>query len=283
MKIISVITNNPFFIELQEQSFRKYVHVPYEYIVFNDGKDFKDSTNNGLPIKTIIRETCRARNICCIELDNDHHQTYTSPSDRHVDSLKHMLEYMKTHEDEYLMIDGDMFLIHDLPIDTYRKYHCACVMQYRQINYIWPNLFYMDMRKIQNKEILSFGFHQEGDTGSASSIWLNTYTEDVFPPSGESIRYTDRSYTSDHFYFIKHLWSCSWNHTEIPECLSQNISLREILDQDIRNKEDGSYFAEIYDNCFFHYRAGTWFMLENPELQSEQIHSLAKILDLNSV
>lgn len=45
MKVISIITNNPIFIELQYKSLKKYLHTDYEYIVFNDGKDWPDSTN----------------------------------------------------------------------------------------------------------------------------------------------------------------------------------------------------------------------------------------------
>lgn len=47
MKIISVVVNNPIFIELQYNSIRKYVKStePIEYIIFNDAKNWPDSTN----------------------------------------------------------------------------------------------------------------------------------------------------------------------------------------------------------------------------------------------
>ena len=51
MKVISIITNNPIFIELQYKSLKKYLHTDYEYIVFNDGKSWTDSTNFGNPIE----------------------------------------------------------------------------------------------------------------------------------------------------------------------------------------------------------------------------------------
>ena len=53
MKVISIITNNPIFVELQYKSLKKYLHIDYEYIVFNDGKYWPDSTNFGNPIEFI--------------------------------------------------------------------------------------------------------------------------------------------------------------------------------------------------------------------------------------
>lgn len=275
MKIISIVTNNPTFIDLQFKSFQKYINIPYEYIVFNDGKDFPDVVNNDIPNKADIREKCASLNIRCIDLDNDHHRVQTRPSNRHGDSLRVMLEFMKKNKGEYLIIDGDMFLIDHLNIDKYRNRPCACVIQQREIVYMWPNLLYIDLCKIDNIDELRLGCAVGGDTGSESSSWLMKQ-ESQFPDV-KTIRYSDEQLTSTKFYFIKHLWSCSWNKNEIPPNLRSHKNLLEYLETDERN-ENGNYFSEIYDNCFFHYRAGTWYMRNHPHMHTNQIEKLHTLL-----
>ena len=54
MKIITSVVNNPTFIEIQHYTFHKYFKGEFEFIVFNDAKEFSDYTNNGdLTIKKI--------------------------------------------------------------------------------------------------------------------------------------------------------------------------------------------------------------------------------------
>ena len=47
MKIVNIVANNPIFIELQYKSLKKFVDFDYEYIIFNDGKNWPDITNFG--------------------------------------------------------------------------------------------------------------------------------------------------------------------------------------------------------------------------------------------
>ena len=75
MKVISIITNNPIFVELQYKSLKKYLHIDYEYIVFNDGKYWPDSTNFGNPIengKIAIENKCK-------EFDIKYYKIYDEP------------------------------------------------------------------------------------------------------------------------------------------------------------------------------------------------------------
>ena len=45
MKIVTSVVNNPTFIEIQYYTLQKYFKGEYEFIVFNDAKDFPDFTN----------------------------------------------------------------------------------------------------------------------------------------------------------------------------------------------------------------------------------------------
>lgn len=279
MKVISIITNNPIFIELQYKSLKKYLDTEYEYIVFNDGKDWSDSTNFHNPIehgKIAIENKCKEFSIKYYNLPNKHHKKNTNPSDRHSDSLKLLVYYMKKNKDEYLILDGDMFLIDDLNIERYRQKMCACVLQERpNIKYIWPNLFYINMNKI--KYIDDFNLHliPNNDTGSASYKWLQKYN--YLYPECVDIRHSNIQYENDDFYFIKHLWSCSWCDDEFPENLNKKESIIKYIKEDERN-ENGKYFVEIYDNCLFHYRGGTWLGINNIELHKKLLKKLKNII-----
>ncbi len=275
MKLISIITSNPIFIKLQYESFKKYMKTPYDYIVFNDGKNFPDFTNNNTPNKNEITELCKELNIMCIEIENESHRKNKSCSIRHADSLKVVLEYMKENLDEYLIIDGDMFMIDHLDINKYRKYNCACVLQSRSNIYMWPNLLYINLNKIGNINDLNLGI-KNGDTGSASSEWL--LKEEPNVPTPQTIRYSNQQHTTETFYFIKHLVSNHWKINDLPDNLKHKKELIQFLENDERNKHDHC-FAEIYDNIFFHYRASTWYMVKNNKMHTKQIESLMNIVE----
>lgn len=78
-------------------------------------------------------------------------------------------------------------------------------------------------------------------------------------PTGEQIRYSKKQLVDNYFYYIKHLWSGSWDSSEMPECIKDNNLLRTFLHNDSRNN-GGKYFCEIYDDIFFHYRGGSNWM-----------------------
>ena len=54
---------------------------------------------------------------------------------------------------------------------------------------------------------------------------------------------------------VKNLWSCTWNESEIPDNLKNNLKLINFITNDPRN-QNGKFFCEIYENKFLHYRAG---------------------------
>lgn len=280
MKVVSIITNNPIFIELQQLSLKKYLSdIEYEYIVFNDGKYWPDSTNFFKPEENgreAIENKCKEMNIKYFNLPNEHHKFIYKPSQRHNDSLRVLTEYMMANKDEYLILDGDMFLIDRLNIGIYREKMCACVLQERpNIKYIWPNLFYININN-SNINIDDFNLGIDGaDTGSASSKWLQKYN--YVYPNCKDIRYSNNQYENDKFYFIKHLWSGSWNIEELPKNLKTNNNLIEFLKNDKRNKDE-KYFSEIYDKCIFHYRGSTWLNINDEILHRENINKLKNLI-----
>jgi len=259
MKIITAVVNNPLFIEIQYYTFKKYYQGEYEFIVFNDCKDFPDFTNgNDITIKSQIEEVCSKLSIKCINIPNEQHKYVMNPSDRTADSMNYMLQYQIENPDKYLQVDSDMFLVDYFNIDKYAGYDCAVVLQSRndtKIKYMWNGLYYFDMTRMKNIDLLNWNMCAWCDVGGMTQEWLKKQMENKPIPNVDDIRHTDTSYHTNGIYYIKHLCSCSWDKSELPANLEVNEKLNEFLRNDIRN-ENGKFFCEIYDNVFLHYRAG---------------------------
>jgi len=229
---------------------------PFEFIVFNDAKDFPDFTNDGdTSIKSKIVDTCKHLGIQCINIPNEHHRIDESGSRRCADSMNFILEYQKRNIDKYLLLDSDMFLINHFDIKRYENYNCAVVLQSRNektLNYFWNGIYYFDMTKMKNQHLLNWGCG-DADVGGLMKDWLESQCSSL--PNVDEIRWIKKDYSDDNIFFIRHLWSCTWNEEEIPEELKHKKWLVDILKKDNRN-QNGKFFCEIYDDVFLHYRAG---------------------------
>jgi hypothetical protein len=265
MKIVTAVVNNPKYIEVQYHTLKKYVKGDYEFIVFNDAKDWPDFTNfNDTTIKTQIQKTCETLGIRCINIPNEHHKyTEMSPSQKTGESCNYIMKYMKSNPDKYFIIDSDMFLIDTLEIKNYEEFQCAIVLQERyNIYYPWNGLFYIDVEKVQDIDLIDWSPTEyeklHCDTGGGCRKWLSLLTDDIHPIAErltaiETIRFSPHEYSSDKIYYIKHLWANSWDETEFPHNIDKKYL--EILKEDPRNK-DNKFCCEIYDNKFLHIQGG---------------------------
>jgi len=275
MKVITAVVNNPIFIEIQYYTLKKYLKNDFEYIIFNDAKNFEDYTNYGdITIKNKTIEKCKELNIKCININNQNHIYNKDAAIRCAETMNIMLKYQLENPDIYLIIDSDMFLIDYLDIEKYEKYNSAVVLQSREYNndllyYIWNGIIYININKIKNKELLNWNLLLGiTDVGGCMNRWLNNELEENEKfPLLEDIRYKNINYRLKNIYLIKHLWSLSWNKDEIPENLKSNEKLLNFLNNDPRNKNN-KYFCEIYDDIFLHYRCGGNWQLEGKELHN---------------
>jgi len=264
MKIVTSVVNNPIFIEIQYYTLKKYMKSNYEFIVFNDAKDFPDYSNGyDSTIKNIIEETCKNFKIKCINIPNNHHKLsnrlYQEPSYRTAEAMNFILDYQKQNPDEYLLIDSDMFLIDDFHIDEYKNKDAAIVLQKRanlngsDIHYIWNGLYYFDLNKMNDTNLMNWHCTLTTDTGGMMYKWLKNHIC-VFPDIDINIiNIDDDEYRG--IKFIKCLKSLEWTKEDIPESLLKNAKLTEFLEQDPRNNNN-HFYCEIYDNKFLHYRGG---------------------------
>ena len=267
MKIITCVVNNPIFIEIQYHTLKKYMKCDYEFIVFNDAKMFPDFTNGGnVNIYNEIIQMCNKLEIKCINIPNDHHTECHCPVTRTADSMNFIYRYQLLNKDKYLLIDSDMFLITDFYGNEYDEYQCAIVLQSRKenINYIWNGLYYFNMNKMNDLEYIAWdkgdivvnNIRIFTDTGGRNKHWIKRNVKNI--PSTDQLRYDsdkNKKFIENNIYFIRHLWSCSWNMDEMPDKIKDNKNLMEFIVNDPRNK-NGKFFCEIYDNKFLHYRAG---------------------------
>jgi hypothetical protein len=261
MKILTAVVNNPDFIEIQFHTLKRYYKGDYEFIVFNDAKTFVDYTNSGdVTLRQQIEDRCRSLGITCISLLNDHHIYKDNASERTADAMNAILRYQIEHPDQYLVIDSDMFLIQDFSVDRYVGYEAAIVLQSRTdptYHYPWNGLYYFDMSKLLNVNMIRWeripGYC---DTGGEAHQWFMKQMDQRPIPNTTEIRWSaDKTFHNDIFYFIRHLYSCTWDLSETPDYMKQRPKLMEFLTNDPRNI-NGKFFCELYDHSFLHYRAG---------------------------
>ena len=269
MKIVTAVVNNPTFIEIQYNTLKKFFKGEYEFIVFNDAKSFPDFTNGGNPtIKNSIEMLCNKLEITCINIPNEQHKTNSNAAIRCADSMTFILDYQKKNPDKYLLLDSDMFLIDYFDINKYSQYDCAIVLQSRndsKINYFWNGIYYFDMTKMKNLDLLNWSCCPGCDTGGMTQEWLQKQMKDKPIPNTDEIRWKNELFHTNNIYFIKHLWSCSWDITELPTNIIESSPIIDFIKNDPRNSNN-KFFCEIYDNVFLHYRAGGNWLNEGMDL-----------------
>jgi hypothetical protein len=264
LNIQTAVVNNPTFIELQYETLRFFTKGDYTFTVFNDAKDFPDYSNFGddtMPTK--IRRMCERLNIPCVDISKKHHRHITCASTRSADSMESLLLIQRQQKGRYLCLDSDMFPIVSFDASIYSKYAVAIVPQTRSnntgktIEYIWNGMYYFDTNQL--------------DTSKMN--WRCGRVEDILTDTGGGMWefLVDAKKTGTHLYEIPHLWSGKWSFDSFPSHLDSHWL--SFLTMDERNT-NGMFFSELYDNVFFHYRAGGNWEKRNPTLYNANVDRL---------
>ena len=288
IKVITCVVNRPGFIEIQQKSMKKHFKFDYEFIVFNDAKDFPDDTNgNNLLLKTQIENICNLNAIECINIPNEHHRNNKNAALRTADSVNFVLEYQRKNPGKYLVIDSDMFPIADYNIEKLEQFSAAIVLQERNnigVKYFWNGLYYFDMTKMKDTELLDWSLSSGCDVGGSMQKWLYKTTNKHLP-SCDVIRISDEQYVGYGIYYIRHFWSLTWDETEYPDNL-QKPKLLDFLKNDERN-QNNKFYCEIYDKAFLHYRNGANWDNVNENFYFDKHRELYKklkdVLELENV
>ena len=256
MKVVTAVVNNPIFIEIQYYTFKKHIPCEFEFIVFNDAKDFPDNTNyHDITMRKQIEDMCKKLGIKCINIPNDNHKESTWASARTADAMNFITKYQIENPDEYFLFDSDMFLIDTLDIERYREYQIAVLIQHRPgyLRYFWNGIYYFNIPKMKNLDILAWDMCDNCDTGGRTGLWLWHHLEETKEGIPVNIEFNKRY--SKHIYYIHRLETGFWNADDAPECIKKNTKLLEFLETDPRN-ENGKFFFDLFDYCALHYRAG---------------------------
>ena len=249
LQIHSVAINVPF-IEIQHQTFKYFMTGDYSFVVFNNGQDTPDFTNNyKTGVRTEIRQLCERLNIQCVDVVNDHHSRLC-PSARHIDALQIMLNMQTATSERYLTLDGDMFPITPISTDMYSEWDCAVIPQ--RDTYFWPGYCYFDMAKVSPKHLLSWDFAPDCDSGGAMQHYLRA--------------------TENKLKKVQYLCSLQWTADDYPATLDSRWL--ELVKSDGRNV-DGKLWSELYDKQFLHFRDGSnWNRrpIEETEARLQTLH-----------
>lgn len=232
---------------------KKCVKNEYEFIVFNDAKDYPDISNSGdATMKQKVIDICNEHNSYQKDIPNLY-------SYKHSIVLNTIHKYQIENPDKYLIINGDLFLINYLDISKYDKEGAGIVLQERfdgTLVYALTGLVYLDTTKNKNYELLDWSIGN-GDTGTMIKIWVKSQiNEGEIIPRLLQLRHNSKYQTNTkNLYFFNYYVSTTWNENYCPEFIKNNKELYEFIKTDSRNI-NGNFFVEIFDNCFMHYRGG---------------------------
>lgn len=236
--------NRPDFIEIQYQTFKKFLKDDYEFMVFNDAPD-ENVCNQ-------INQICAQYNLRCIRIPQHIHtypylyrlprETMNNPCVRCSNVVQYSLnEVGFNHDDIVAIIDSDMFLVEEFSIREYMKgYDLAGLPQTRaqDVLYIWNGLVFFDMRTIPNKSMINFNCGEVNkvpvDVGGQMHHYLKQTPKCRY-------RFISQDYVTNH---------ASKSEEELKKLLFNDPMITFI--------QANPPLVELYvEHAFIHYRCGT--------------------------
>lgn len=171
--IIAIHDRHPEFIEYQLFSIEKFVKGEARYVVFNNASDPN--------IRKEINDLCRDLHIECIQLNGDYSKDI---SNRHMNAMKTIWgSYVKDMSGLLLWMDGDMFIVNSLDIESV-AFHCEIAYSpiYRNNNKIecmWTGVLFFNLDVVDRSVDFSIttidGFRT--DTAGATYHYLKAHPE----------------------------------------------------------------------------------------------------------
>jgi hypothetical protein len=262
--IMTTHTRNFDFLNLQAQQLEKHIKFPYTFIA---GIDLGGSIQTGLysdqETRNSFERISQSTQTLMVEIPEIVHskrklifpmhdlRTFgkqSKPANRCAESLQYLLStipWWLFHS--LLFIDGDMFPVTDVPHPLVSEENVfRGVKQVRSsfnqsIEYFWGGYFWIH-KLCPFHHLINF---QNGmvkrtntDVGGHMSSFLTALQQFNYAVS-----------------FANHLPSGRWNEAQLSKfCFSDQF--KDFIRSDSRNETDGGFYSEIYDDSFFHYRAG---------------------------
>lgn len=261
--ILTTHTKNYDFFDLQVKQLAKHVKFPYIFVAGVHSGESSDSISlNEREIKVQFEAVSVNTKTSLIQIPSVIHQHRSiifpdiksrkfrhGPADLAANNLQYLLSVIPWWQfKNLLVIDGDMFPIADIQAPLVSESNIfRGVLQIRKfftrtIKYFWSGYFWIH-NSCPFHYLLNFqnGFQKtiNTDVGGRTSYFLNALLFFDYP-----------------FSYAEHLSSGNWGNSEL-ESLSTSEPLKKFIQSDARNPSSKRFYTELYDNVFFHYRAGS--------------------------
>lgn len=262
--------NRPDFIEIQSNTFKKFLKDDYEFVVFNDATDPS--------LYREIHQTCQKLDIACIDIPQMIHRS-NQPSDRNGAVVDFSLKNLGfAHQGIVALFDSDLFLVKNFSIkDFMHGFLLGGVPQDRSnrgivIDYLWVGLVFLDMEKLPNKETISFSpglIHDVAtDTGGFSHYYL---AQNRTVP----VRYFNQATVGEAYHHLQNLTcaDCKIAGSTPCEHAIEKIKAEGLFDDHqiqyiINSHPTRSHF--VIDSNFLHYSAGSNWNGESQEFHNKK-------------
>lgn len=275
IRIITVAYNRPEFITLQFHSLSKYMKADWEFLVFSDAEVNRE--NNDHKIKAI----CRKLQIQHIRVP-PYIQIVSGPSPRAGNALDWALKnYAYNYDGITLVLDSDMFLVKEFEPYSFMNTNCisefdlAGVIQTVSYNgywirYLWMALMVINGRSIRNKNPDQIRFMnavaiegQATDAGGPMHYYLSNHPNLKIKP-------------------LKHLWSHSWDESQIQALGPFDNSFIEYMKIE-KGDPRITGIGEMVSHYFYHYRAGSNWNSLSQEVIESRISNLQEYFEKSGI
>jgi hypothetical protein len=263
--ILTTQTQNFDFLEIQAHQLKKHIKFPFTFLA---GIDIEGSTPTVSMSESEIRERFMQiggkMNTLILEIPLEIHDNrklifpdknlktfgnQSKPANRCADSLQFLLSVVPWWKFKNLLfIDGDMFPVTDLQAPLVSETNLFRGIPQnrnsfkRSIDYFWGGYFW-----IHN----SCPFHHLLNFQNGFVNRVNTDVGGKMTYFANSMKYFGFPFTSS-----KHLPSGCWNSSHL-DPMDLDVAFKDFIHSDDRNDYSGQFYSELYDDVFFHYRAGS--------------------------
>jgi hypothetical protein len=279
--VVSVHTNDVEFLDLQNKLLMRHMKVPYDFVVGFDKPESEIhalgktdtprelaafANANSLPLVLIPRSAHFQRNSIFFKSDLGDKYNPLDSAIRCADSLQYMLSVVPWQKYVALLVlDADMFPIRDItetPVTRESPFlgiHQTRNHKKRSIEYLWNGIFWLS-GAAPFPHLINFDLVLDKklrtDVGGQTSVWLSSLA---------SLGVTGK--------YMSHNASGNWGR-ELANQAGLKAQLVQWLEADYRNQKPDRFFAEVYGDSFLHYRGGSNWMNQNPEVDMANRASL---------
>ncbi len=237
VSVFSFAVNDKFPIDIAYRQFKKYMKEDFEYILFNDAMNAQMEHN--------INTIAAYNNIKCVRVPQ-HIHAVQNPSEGYAATLNWAVhEYAPQNNCEIVvLIHTDVFPICDVTVSDIIGENIAAsttefrIMDGKGINYFYPALTMVNMKKLTNPRELDFGLDPGLDCGGK--------TKDFIKAHESSVKFLNHHQIAYMIAILEGQPIANYFATDLAVCRAHGISAGWVADG------------------FYHHMAGSQWNSDNP-------------------